>query len=325
MVSMKRNERIFVAGHQGLVGAAVARRLAADGREVIAAPRAVLDLTDQTAVLAFFARERPDAVILAAARVGGILANAVYPAEFIVENLQIATNVIGAAHKAGIERLIYVASSAIYPCKAAQPICEDMLLTGPLDPTHEPYAIAKIAGIKLCESHNRQYGTDFRCLVPTSLYGPGDNFHPDHAHVVPALIRRFHEAAREGREEVVIWGSGRPRREILHVDDMAEAAVFALDLAKQGWRAHTMPLSGHVNVGLGSDVSIADIAAMIARATGFQGRIALDRLRPDGVVRRLLDVSRLAAMGWRARIDPATGIAQTCDWYRTNAGLIRGV
>jgi len=255
--------------------------------------------------------------------VGGILANTTFPAEFIADNLRIGGNVIIGAHEAGIDRLVHIASSAIYPREAPQPITEDRLLTGPLDPTHEAYAIAKIAGIKLCESHNRQYGTDYRSLVPTNLYGPGDNFAVDHAHVVPALVRRFYEAARDRRDEVVIWGSGLPRREILHVDDMADAALFVLDLPPESWRAHK-GVADHVNVGLGSDIAIADIARMIADATGFSGRITLDASRPDGVMRRLLDISRLGAMGWRAQIDPARGLTDTCAWYRDHAGHVRG-
>ncbi len=310
-----------MAGHRGLVGAAIVRRLEAQGRLVLTAPRAALDLTDQSAVRAFFARERIDAVVLAAARVGGIAANISFPAEFIADNLRIAGNVVIAAHEAGISRLVHIASAAIYPRDAAQPIGEAALLTGPLDPTHEAYAVAKIAGIALCASYNRQYGTDYRSIVPTNLYGPGDNFHPEHAHVVPALIRRFHEAARDQRDEVVIWGSGLPRREILHVDDMADAACFVLDLPHAAWQ--TGAAGDLVNVGSGSDLPIAEIAHLIARATGFSGSIVLDASRPDGVMRRLLDVRRLAALGWTAKIGPAQGIAGTCAWYRENAGHIR--
>lgn len=317
-------ERIFVAGHRGLVGSAVVRRLASDGCDVITAPRDALDLTDQAAVRGFLARERPDAVVVAAARVGGIAANISFPAQFLIDNLQIAGNIIAAAHQAGVSRLIHIASSAIYPAQAPQPIREDQLLAGPIDPTHHAYALAKIAGIALCDSYNRQYGTDYRSLVPTNLYGPHDNFHPEHAHLVPALIRRFHEAVRDGRDEVVIWGSGRPRREILHVDDMADAVAFVLALGAEPWHAGAGP-SGHVNVGLGSDLSILEIAGLIAEASGYGGRIGTDGARPDGVTRRLLDVSRLADLGWRAQVSPRAGIAQTCAWYRSAADGVRGL
>jgi GDP-L-fucose synthase len=324
---MARTEKVLVAGHRGMVGGAIARRLAAQGRDVLAVARDDLDLTDQAAVRGFLARERPDAVVLAAARVGGIAANTRFPAEFLAENLQIANNVITAAHAAGVARLLYVASSAIYPQGAEQPIGEGSMLTGPLDPSHEAYALAKIAGIKLCEAINRQYGADYRSIVPTNLYGPGDNFHSEHAHVVPALVRRFHEAARDRRDAVVLWGSGRPRREILHVDDMAEAALHVLDLPAERWLAG-MEQGGagpgcHVHVGRGEDLSIVEIAGLIARATGYDGAIVCDPSRPDGVMRRLLDVSRLARLGWQARIAPAKGLAETCAWYRDNVAIAR--
>jgi nucleoside-diphosphate-sugar epimerase len=265
------------------------------------------------------AAERPDAVILAAAKVGGIYANNTYPAEFIHENLMIAANVIDAAYRAGVTRLLQLGSSCIYPKNAPQPMREDALLTGTLEPTNEPYAIAKIAAIKLCESYNRQYGTDYRSVMPTNLYGPGDNFHPENSHVLPALIRRFHEAKAEGRTEVVIWGTGTPRREFLHVDDMAEASLFVMDLPRDVYEANTQPMLSHINVGTGTDVSIGELAAIVARVVGYQGRIANDLTKPDGTMQKLMDVSRLAAMGWRAKIGLEEGIAGTYAWFTSGA------
>lgn len=315
--------RTFVAGHRGMVGGAILRLLEARGAEVITRTRAELDLTDQAAVRAFMAAERPDVVILAAAKVGGIHANNAYPADFIYENLLLEANVIGQAHAAGVERLLFLGSSCIYPREAAQPMREDALLTGPLEPTNEPYAVAKIAGIKLCESFNRQYGVDYRSVMPTNLYGPGDNFHPENSHVLPALLRRFHEAAAEGRPEVTIWGSGRPRREFLYVDDMAEASLFVLDLPRDVYDANTTPMLSHINVGAGEDVTIAELARLVARTTGFRGRIALDATKPDGTPRKLMDVSRLAAMGWRAETPLEEGIARTYRWFLENNKALR--
>ncbi len=317
--------RIYVAGHRGMVGGAILRRLearkaAGAAIELVTRSHAELDLTEQRAVRAFMDEVRPGVVILAAARVGGIHANDTYPADFIHENLMIAANVIDAAHRAGVARLLQLGSSCIYPKFAPQPMAEDTLLTGTLEPTNEPYAIAKIAAIKLCESYNRQHGTDFRSVMPTNLYGPGDNFHPENSHVLPALMRRFHEAARAGREEVTVWGSGRPRREFLHVDDMAEASLFVLDLPREAYAANTRPMLSHINVGSGSDVTIAELAAMVARATGFAGRITFDASKPDGTPRKLMDVSRLAAMGWRAQIPLEQGIAGTYRWFLDAAG-----
>jgi len=312
-----------------MVGGAILRRLearAAAGEAItlITATHAELDLTDQAAVRAFMAEQRPDVVILAAARVGGIHANNTYPADFIHENLMIACNVIHHSFEAGVRRLLQLGSSCIYPREAVQPMREDALLTGPLEPTNEPYAIAKIAGIKLCESYNRQHGTDYRSVMPTNLYGPGDNFHPENSHVLPALIRRFHEAVREGREEVTIWGTGRPRREFLHVDDMAAAALFVLDLDKASYDANTRPMLSHINVGTGQDVSILDLARMVARVTGFDGRIATDPDKPDGTMRKLMDVSRLADMGWRASIGLEAGLADTYRWFLEHQDDFRG-
>lgn len=314
--------RIYVAGHTGMVGSAILRQLEQTDHEALTATRAQVDLTDQNAVRAFMRRERPDAVILAAARVGGILANATYPAQFIYENMMIAANVIHQSHAAGIERLLFLGSSCIYPRDTAQPITEDALLAGPLEPTNAPYAIAKIAGIKLCTSYNQQYGTDYRAIMPTNLYGPGDNFHPQNAHVLPALINRFHAAAAAGDQDVAIWGSGTPRREFLHVDDMAEAAMFVLGLNKVTYNAATAPEQSHINVGTGSDIPIAALAAMIAKITGYEGTISFDSSKPDGTPRKLLDVRKLATLGWRAKIDLHHGIDSTYQWF--NARLRQG-
>jgi len=315
--------RIYVAGHRGLVGGAITRKLLERGDEVLSRSRAALDLTDQAAVRDFFAAERPDAVILAAAKVGGIYANSTYPAEFIYENLMIEANVIHQAHAAGIGRLLFLGSSCIYPRAAPQPMREDALLTGVLEPANEPYAVAKIAGIKLCESYNRQYGTDYRSVMPTNLYGPGDNFHPANSHVLPALMRRFHEAVQAGVDEVVIWGTGTPRREFLHVDDMADASLFVFDLPGGTYAANTEPMLSHINIGTGLDVTIAELAAMIAEVVGYSGRIIYDATKPDGTMRKLLDVSRLNGMGWRAGIDLRCGLAETYLWFVENVARLR--
>jgi nucleoside-diphosphate-sugar epimerase len=303
-----------------------ARRAAGEDLTLITRSHAELDLTDQAAVRGFMGAERPDVVILAAAKVGGIHANNTYPAQFIYENLMIECNVIHEAYAAGVTRLLQLGSSCIYPRAVPQPMREDALLTGVLEPTNEPYAVAKIAGIKLCESYNRQYGTDYRSVMPTNLYGPGDNFHPENSHVLPALIRRFHEAAQAGAEEVVIWGSGTPRREFLHVDDMAEASLFVLDLAAEVYAANTEPMLSHINVGCGADIAILDLARMVAEITGFSGRITTDPTKPDGTPRKLMDVERLAAMGWRARIALRDGIAETYAWFldQQGQGGVRG-
>lgn len=315
--------RIYVAGHRGMVGSAIARRLIAAGASLITRSHAELDLTDQEAVRRFMQDERPDAVVLAAAKVGGIHANDSYPAQFIYENLVMECNVIHQAYLAGVRRLLFLGSSCIYPKFANQPIAEDELLTGRLEPTNEPYAIAKIAGIKLCESYNRQYGTDYRSVMPTNLYGPGDNFHAENSHVIPALIRRFHQAVAERQEEVVIWGTGRPRREFLHVDDMAEASLFVLDLPADVYRAHTDPMLSHINIGYGDDVSIADLAGLIGEITGFGGRIGFDSTKPDGTPRKLMDSSRVASMGWRAKIPLREGLRETYQWFLQNEDNVR--
>ena len=321
-------QKIYIAGHRGMVGGAIIRQLkvrkaAGEPLALITRTHAELDLTDQSAVRDFMQIERPDMVILAAARVGGIHANNTYPADFIYDNLMIECNVIHQAFAAGITRLLQLGSSCIYPRAAPQPMSEDTLLTGVLEPTNEPYAVAKIAGIKLCESYNRQHGTDYRSVMPTNLYGPGDNFHPENSHVLPALIRRFHAAAEAGDAEVQIWGSGKPRREFLHVDDMAEASLFVLNLDRAIYDANTQPMLSHINVGTGTDVSIMELAQMVAKVTGFQGRITNDPSKPDGTLRKLMDVSRLGDMGWRASIGLEQGLHQTYEWFLDHQDALR--
>ena len=312
--------KIYIAGHRGMVGSAILRQLQARNNAggaltLITRTHAELNLTDQTAVRDFMTAEAPDVVILAAARVGGIMANNTYPADFIYDNLMIECNVIHQAFAAGVKQLLQLGSSCIYPRDAAQPMAENALLTGTLEPTNEPYAIAKIAGIKLCESYNRQHGVDFRSVMPTNLYGPGDNFHPQNSHVLPALIRRFHEAARDGLDEVVIWGTGNPKREFLHVDDMAEASLFVLDLPQDIYTANIQPMLSHINVGTGREVSIGELAQMVAEVTGFKGKLGFDASKPDGTMRKLMDVSRLADMGWRAQIELKQGLQETYNWF----------
>ena len=299
-------DRIFIAGHRGMAGSAICRALHAAGyQQQLTAPRAELDLLDRSAVEAWFRAQRPDVVVLAAAKVGGILANNSYPADFLLDNLNIQNHVIEAAWRHGVRRLLFLGSSCIYPKFAEQPIREESLLTGVLEPTNEWYAIAKIAGIQLCRALRIQHGFDAISLMPTNLYGPGDNYHPSHSHVMAALIRRFSEAARSGSDEVVCWGSGSPRREFLHVDDLASAAVFCLERWQHDPSSHE---PAFLNVGTGVDLSIKELATQIATATGFQGRIAWDSSKPDGTPRKLLDVSRLGAMGWRATIPLAEGL-----------------
>jgi GDP-L-fucose synthase len=302
--------RVYVAGHRGMVGSAIVRALQARGRtDIITRTHAQLDLADQSAVRDFFAREKPGEVVLAAAKVGGIHANNTYPAEFIYENLMMEANVVHQAWKAGVKRLLFLGSSCIYPVRAAQPMREDALLTGTLEPTNEPYAIAKIAGIKLCESYNRQYGVDFRSVMPTNLYGPGDNYHPENSHVIPALIRRFHEAKESRAPKVVIWGTGTPRREFLYVDDMAEASAHVMELDAATYQANTAPMLSHINVGTGEDITIAELAKVVAKVVGYEGRIEQDPTKPDGSPRKLMDVSRLKALGWRPRVGLEEGLA----------------
>jgi GDP-L-fucose synthase len=303
--------KIYVAGHRGMVGSAIVRALQARGGvDIVTRTHAELDLTSQADVRVFFERERPARVILAAARVGGIHANNTYPAEFIYQNLMMEANVIHEAWRAGVGELLFLGSSCIYPRMAAQPMREDALLTGTLEPTNEPYAIAKIAGIKLCESYNRQYGTDYRSVMPTNLYGPGDNYHPENSHVIPALIRRFHEAKESGAEKVVIWGTGSPKREFLYVDDMAEASVHVMELDRAAYDANTQPMLSHINVGTGEDLSIKELAATIGRVVGFAGRTEYDATKPDGTPRKLMDGSRLARLGWKARVGLEEGLAR---------------
>ena len=322
---MDKRARIFVAGHQGMVGSAIGRRLQALGfANLITHDRRQLDLTRQAKVEAFFRQERIDAVYLAAARVGGIHANDTYPAQFIYQNLMIAANVIHAAHQAGVQRLLFLGSSCIYPRLAEQPMREEALLTGPLEPTNEPYAIAKIAGIKLCESYNRQHGRDYRCVMPTNLYGPGDNFHPEDSHVIPALIRRFHEATAAGAARVIVWGSGTPRREFLHVDDLAAACVHVMALEPATWRAQTRPMLSHINVGTGEDCTIRTLAETIARVVGYQGEIVFDTSKPDGTPRKLLEVSRLHRLGWQASIPLEQGLQGAYQWFREHQEDYRG-
>ena len=308
--------KIYVAGHRGMVGGAITRKLQAQGHDLITATSAELDLTNQDAVRQFIGDHKPDTVILAAAKVGGIVANNTYPAQFIYENLMIECNVIHQAYAAGVQRLLQLGSSCIYPRETAQPMAETALLTGVLEPTNEPYAVAKIAGIKLCESYNRQYGTDYRSVMPTNLYGEGDNFHPENSHVLPAMIQRFHNAVQDGKDEVVIWGTGTPRREFLHVDDMADASLFVLNLDKATYDAQTDPMLSHINVGTGTDVSILEVAQIIAKVTGFTGKITCDTSKPDGTMRKLMDVSRLGRMGWTAQTGLEEGLARTYAWYQ---------
>jgi GDP-L-fucose synthase len=293
--------RIFVAGHNGLVGSAIVRALRAQGQDnIVTRSHRELELTDQAQVREFFRTEHIAQVYLAAARVGGIHANNTYPAEFIYDNMMVQANVVHEAWRNGVQKLLFLGSSCIYPRMAAQPIREEYLMGGPLEPTNEPYAIAKIAGIKLCESYNRQYGTDYRSVMPTNLYGPGDNYHPENSHVIPALIRRFHEARLANAPEVVIWGSGKPMREFLFVDDMAAASVHVMNLDKAAYAANTEPMHSHINVGTGEDVTIAELARLVGETVGYTGRISFDTSKPDGTPRKLLDVSRLRKLGWQA-------------------------
>jgi GDP-L-fucose synthase len=304
--------RIFVAGHRGMVGSAIVRLLRARGDcTIVTRSHAELDLCNQRQVDEFFAVQAIDQVYLAAARVGGIHANNTYPAEFIWQNLMIEANVVHSAWRAGVQRLLLLGSSCIYPRNAPQPMREDALLTGPLEATNEPYAIAKIAGIKLCESYSRQYGVDYRSVMPTNLYGPGDNYHPQDSHVLPALIRRFHEAREQHAKQVAIWGSGTPRREFLHVDDMAAASIFVMMLPRATYAAHTSPMRSHVNVGSGQEVTIRQAAELVAQAVGYQGSIVCDSSKPDGTPRKLLDTGLLHTLGWRASVPLKEGLAST--------------
>ncbi len=318
MTTMNRDSKIYVAGHRGLVGSAIVRCLRQKGFDnILTRTHSELDLKDQRAVMAFFRDERPEYVFLAAAKVGGIYANNTYPADFIYDNLMIEANVIHSAFSYGVKRLLFLGSSCIYPKFAPQPMTEEMLLTGKLEPTNEPYAIAKIAGIKLCESYNRQHGTDFRSLMPTNLYGPGDNFHPTDSHVIPALIRRFHEAKVKNLNEVVVWGTGKARREFLYVDDLADACLFVMQLPLNTYRSVTEPMCSHINVGTGFDLSIKELASLIGEVTGFEGKIIFDPSKPDGTPRKLLDTSKIKKLGWEHKTDLKDGLRMTYEWYLT--------
>jgi GDP-L-fucose synthase len=321
---MKKDAKIYVAGHRGLVGSAIMRHLESQGfSNVITRTHAELDLCRQADVQAFFTAEKPEYVILAAAKVGGIHANNTYPAEFIYKNMMIEANVIDASYQNNVRRLLFLGSSCIYPKLAEQPMREDALLTGVLEPTNEPYALAKIAGIKLCESYNRQYGTNYRSVMPTNLYGQGDNFHPEDSHVIPALIRRFHEAKLRGDAEVVVWGTGNAKREFLHVDDMAAASLFVLQLDDDIYKANTHEMLSHINVGTGVDCTIREMAETVKRVVGFDGKLVFDVSKPDGAPRKLLDVSRLKAMGWEYAISLEEGLASTYQWFIDNEGRFR--
>ena len=301
--------KIYVAGHRGMVGSAIVRALKSQGQaNFVLRTHAELDLTDQQAVRHFFETEKPDQVYLAAAKVGGIHANNTYPAEFIYQNLMVQANVIDAAFRNGVQKLLFLGSSCIYPRLALQPMSEDALLTGTLEPTNEPYAIAKIAGIKLCESYNRQYDVDYRSVMPTNLYGPGDNYHQENSHVIPGLIRRFHEAKISGAPNVTIWGTGSPRREFLYVDDMASASVYVMQLPKAKYEQYTQPMQSHINVGSGSDVTIAELAQAIAQTVGYTGQIEFDATKPDGSPRKWMDSKRLNDLGWQAQVSLIEGL-----------------
>lgn len=313
---MNKHDKIYIAGHRGLVGSALRRCLSQAGFDnLLVRTHAELDLTQQAAVTDFFQREKPDHVFLAAAKVGGIHANDTYPAEFIYQNLMMECNVIHAAYQHRVKRLLLLGSSCIYPKFAAQPMREEALLTGLLEPTNEPYAVAKIAGIKLCESYNRQYGTDFRSVMPTNLYGPEDNFHPQNSHVIPALLRRFHEAKLNGDSQVSVWGSGKAKREFLHVDDLAAACVFIMRQEQSVYQAHTEPMLSHVNIGTGQEVSIRELAETVRAVTEFPGELVFDTAKPDGTPRKLLDSAKLQGMGWQAKIDLAEGLKETYQWF----------
>lgn len=318
-------QSIFVVGHRGMVGSAIVRRLESLGySNILTAGREELDLLNQAAVEAYFQANRVDQVYLAAAKVGGIHANNLFPADFIYENLIIEANVIHAAHVSGTQKLLFLGSSCIYPKMAEQPMREDALLTGVLEETNEPYAIAKIAGIKLCESYNRQYGRDYRSVMPTNLYGSHDNYHPENSHVIPALLRRFHEAVKNADEQVTIWGSGKPMREFLHVDDMAAASVHVMELDDQTYLDNTKAMLSHINVGTGVDCTIRELAQTIAKVTGYSGHLVFDASKPDGTPRKLMDVSRLNALGWQASIDLETGLRDAYAWYVQHVEEARG-
>ncbi|MDB4140324.1 GDP-L-fucose synthase [Candidatus Thioglobus sp.] len=319
---MDLNDKIYIAGHRGLVGSAIVRQLESRGfSNLIMRTHKELVLTNQAQVQNFFKQEKLDYVILAAAKVGGIYANNTYPADFIYQNMMIEANVINSAYENKVKRLLFLGSTCIYPKAVEQPMREDALLTGVLESTNEPYALAKIAGIKLCESYNRQYGTDFRSVMPTNLYGINDNFHPENSHVIPALIQRFHQAKANNDAEVVVWGTGNVMREFLYVDDMAEASLFVLELDEQTYKANTQPMLSHINVGTGKDVTIREMAETIKLVVGYEGKLTFDATKPDGTLRKLIDVTRLTNMGWKYSVDLKAGLQKTCKWYLKENGL----
>ncbi len=319
---MELDDKIYIAGHRGLVGSAIVRQLEARGFDnLIMRTHKELDLTNQLAVQGFFNQEKPDYVILAAAKVGGIYANNIYPADFIYVNMMIEANVINSAYEQNVKRLLFLGSTCIYPKAVAQPMREDALLTDVLEPTNEPYALAKITGIKLCESYNRQYNTDYRSVMPTNLYGPNDNFHPDNSHVIPALIRRLHEAKINNDVEVIIWGSGKPRREFLYVDDMAQACLHVLELDKSIYNQYTQPMCSHINVGYGSDITIEELAVSIASVVGYNGKLRFDTTKPDGPLRKLVDSSRLDKLGWQPKTSLMDGVNKTYHAFLLNTSI----
>lgn len=318
------NTRIFVAGHRGMVGSAIVRQLQSSGyKNIITRNRDELDLTNQQAVSKFFEDEKIQQVYLAAAKVGGIIANNTYPADFIYQNLMIQCNIIHSAHLANIQQLLFLGSSCIYPKLAEQPMSEEALLTGTLEETNEPYAIAKIAGIKLCESYNRQYGRDYRSVMPTNLYGAHDNFHPENSHVIPALLRRFHEAKLNGDKEVIAWGSGKPMREFLYVDDMADASIHIMNLDKSTYDENTEPMLSHINVGTGIDCTIRELVETVAKVVGFQGEVKFDVTKPDGAPRKLMNVDRLKSLGWKSTVTLEVGLALSYQWFIENQASFR--
>mgnify|MGYP006115033577 FL=1 len=320
-----RPTRVFVAGHNGMVGSAIVRILVQDSNtEMVLVQKQELDLLNTVEVQRFFAVQRIDQVYLAAAKVGGIHANSAYPADFIGDNLIIQNNVIQAAHNSGVQKLLFLGSSCIYPKLASQPIAEECLLTGPLEPSNEAYAIAKIAGIKLCESINRQYGREYRCVMPTNLYGENDNFHPQNSHVIPAMLQRFHQAVIDESDDVVVWGSGTPMREFLHVEDMAQACVHVMNLSTHQFTQHiTDPMCSHINVGTGKDVTIKELAELMAKTVGFKGKLVFDTTKPDGTPRKVLNVDRLAGLGWQYTVDLEQGLARTYQWFLKNQSSLR--
>ncbi|MBW2614310.1 MAG: GDP-L-fucose synthase [Deltaproteobacteria bacterium] len=323
---MSKESKVFVAGHNGMVGSAIVRGLKSRGMgNIVTRSRTELDLTDQRAVRQFFETQRPEHVFLAAAKVGGIHANNTYPADFIYSNLIIQSNVLEAAFCHGVKRLLFLGSSCIYPREAGQPMSEAALMSGPLEPTNEPYAVAKIAGIKMCEAFNRQHGTQFRSVMPTNLYGENDNFHPENSHVIPALVRRFHEAKIKGQKSVVVWGTGNARREFLHVDDMAAACLHVMQLSQEKYLSHTAPMLSHINIGVGRDITIRQLAETVKRVVGYPGEIVFDRDKPDGPGRKFLDTTKLTGLGWQPEIGLEEGLTGTYQWFLKNQDGFRSV